>query len=347
MALQPPIIVTMGEPAGIGPEVILKAWLQRREKALPAFAVLGDADFLAGTASGLGLDVPVQECSAGDAPARFPDTLPVLPCAGAVSAQAGKPSKSDATLITGWIESGVAMVMEGAGSALVTAPINKHALYGAGFEHPGHTEFLASLAERHTGGKAQAVMMLAGPQLRTVPVTIHIPLARVCEELTAELLEATIRITHHDLRQRFAIVEPVVAVAGLNPHAGESGSMGYQEMEVIVPLLDSLRAEGMRIKGPLPADTMFHASARKTYDVAICMYHDQALIPAKTLAFDEAVNVTLGLPFIRTSPDHGTALDIAGKGIARPDSMIAAIRMAGEMAGREAAARKASAGSRS
>lgn len=329
-----PLAVTMGEPAGIGPEVILKSWLQRQERHLPPFMVLGDASYLAKLAEALGLDVTMRECSAEEATAVFPHALPVLSSADRVSAEPGKLSAKDANLVTGWIQTGVDLVMSGKASGLVTAPINKHALYEAGFEHPGHTEFLGALAKAHDP-TARPVMMLAGPELRTVPVTIHIPLARVPDTLNSADIAATIWIAAHDLNKRFGIRKPRIAVAGLNPHAGENCSLGEEDMTTIEPAIAACRMQGIDVWGPLPADTMFHASARKSYDVAICMYHDQALIPAKTLAFDEAVNVTLGLPFIRTSPDHGTALDIAGKGVARPDSMIAAIRMAGEMAQRE------------
>jgi 4-hydroxythreonine-4-phosphate dehydrogenase len=229
------------------------------------------------------------------------------------------------------IDRSVEMALSGSASAVVTCPIAKKPLYDAGFAFPGHTEYLAHLAERRTGKAIRPVMMLAGPELRTIPVTIHIPLADVSKVLTSELVFETGYIVAHDLKTRFGMDRPRLAVAGLNPHAGEGGAMGHEDAEIVLPAVERLRVLGIDARGPLPADTMFHARARKTYDAALCMYHDQALIPAKTLAFDEAVNVTLGLPFIRTSPDHGTAFDIAGQGVAKPDSLIAALRMAAEL----------------
>ena len=225
----------------------------------------------------------------------------------------------------------------GRASAVVTNPIAKSALYKAGFEFPGHTEYLAALAERFAPGPHRAVMMLAGPDLRTVPVTIHIPLAEVPKRLTTELIVATGRIVARDLARRFGIAAPRIAVCGLNPHAGEDGAIGREDIEVVPPAVAALRAEGIDAFGPLPADTLFHAAARARFDAALGMYHDQALIPIKTLAFDEGVNVTLGLPFVRTSPDHGTAFEIAGTGRARPDSLVAALRLAAVLAGNEAA----------
>ena len=244
----------------------------------------------------------------------------------------GKPLAANAAGIIEAIDRAVADTLGGTASGVVTLPIAKKPLYDAGFPFPGHTEYLAHLAETATGRPVRPVMMLAGPKLRTVPVTIHIALSAVMAALTPELLEETIRITHADLVARFGLSRPRIAVSGLNPHAGEDGAMGREEIEVIAPVLDRLRGEGMAITGPLPADTLFHDRARAEYDVAVCMYHDQALIPAKALGFDDAVNVTLGLPFIRTSPDHGTAFAIAGTGAARPDSLVAALKMAARMA---------------
>jgi 4-hydroxythreonine-4-phosphate dehydrogenase len=241
----------------------------------------------------------------------------------------GRPQPAQAQAVIDVIARAVALVQEGQAHALCTAPIHKQALQeGAGFAFPGHTEYLAHLA-----GVPRVVMMLAAPDLRVVPATIHIPLAEVPQALTPDLLDATIRITHAALIRDFGLANPRLAVAGLNPHAGEGGRMGREEIEVIAPVLDRLRAEGMDLRGPLSADTMFHAVARAGYDAAIAMYHDQALIPVKTLDFDRGVNVTLGLPFIRTSPDHGTALDIAGQGRANPTSLIEALRLAGTLAG--------------
>jgi 4-hydroxythreonine-4-phosphate dehydrogenase len=242
--------------------------------------------------------------------------------------------------VIGAIDHAVALAQRGETAGLVTNPIHKATLTQSGFGFPGHTEYLAHLASRHTGRDVMPVMLLAGPDLRTVPVTIHIALADVPRMLTTELIAATARITASDLKSRFGIARPRLAIAGLNPHAGEGGAMGSEDAAIVAPAVEMLKTEGIDATGPLPADTMFHPRARASYDAALCMYHDQALIPAKTLAFDEAVNVTLGLPFIRTSPDHGTAFDIAGKGIARADSLIAALRLARRLAdsGRRAAA---------
>ncbi len=329
-----PLAISIGEPAGIGPETILKAWLARGQRSIPPFAVMGGAGHLQAVADHLGLNVHVRPCKAGEIATIFEKALPVVGLVDEypVRADYGHDHPDDARTVGNSIIAAVQGAQAGRYCGIVTAPINKNALYKAGFEFPGHTEFLADLASRTTGKSVQPVMMLAGPQLRTVPVTIHLALGEVIPALTGELIVETCRITARDLTKRFGLTRPRLAVSGLNPHAGENGSMGREEIEIIVPAIEQLRAEGLAVEGPLPADTMFHASARQNYDVAICMYHDQALIPAKTLAFDDAVNVTLGLPFIRTSPDHGTAYNIAGKGIANPSSMIAAIKMAGQMA---------------
>jgi len=331
-SLAPPLAVTAGEPAGIGPEIILKSWLERQQENLPPFAVVGDPGYLERLAGDLRLEVPVAACDPFQAVGLFSSALPVISLPGQFQAKPGKPATPDAKLVAGAIEEAVRLAFAGAVSGIVTAPINKKALYDSGFEFPGHTEFLAALAGRHTGKPVRPVMMLAGPELKTVPVTIHIALSEVMAALTPDLIQETATITAHDLQQRFGIASPRLALSGLNPHAGEEGAMGREEIEIIAPVIAELRRAGIDATGPWPADTLFHARARKGYDAVLCMYHDQALIPAKTLAFDDAVNVTLGLPFIRTSPDHGTAYDIAGKGIANPSSMIAAIRMAGEMA---------------
>jgi 4-hydroxythreonine-4-phosphate dehydrogenase len=248
----------------------------------------------------------------------------------------GKPLPENAAGVIEAIERTVALTLSGETSAVVTCPIAKKPLYDAGFKHPGHTEFLAELASKHLGRTVIPVMMLAGPELRAVPVTIHIPLVDVPRLLTKDDILEVAYITAQELTDRFGIAAPRIAISGLNPHAGEGGALGKEDDAIIRPAVEELQREGINAWGPLPADTMFHAQARVTYDVAICMYHDQALIPAKALAFDETVNVTLGLPFIRTSPDHGTAFDIAGKGIARPDSLIASIRLAQELAENEA-----------
>lgn len=331
----PPLAVSIGEPAGIGPEILLAAWSARKALALPAFYVLGDTELLAARARRVGLDVPIRETTPESAEEAFSAALPVVPLENRLSDVPGAPSPANATGVIEAIRRVVQDVLCGRAAGLVTCPIAKKPLYDAGFEHPGHTEYLGHLAEQATGQPANAVMMLAGPELRTVPMTVHQALETVAGSLNQETIERTGEIVARDLATRFAIPSPRLAVAGLNPHAGEGGAMGRQEIEIIAPAVRALRAAGINAFGPLPADTMFHAAARKNYDAALCMYHDQALIPVKTLAFDETVNVTLGLPFIRTSPDHGTAFDIAGKGIARPDSLVAAIRLARLLADNE------------
>ncbi|MGN6549300.1 MAG: 4-hydroxythreonine-4-phosphate dehydrogenase PdxA [Pararhizobium sp.] len=326
------LALTMGDPAGIGPDITLDAWLRRRELKLSPFIALADPAVLAGRSRRLGLDVPIAEVSPEAAPAHFATALPVLPvsCGGPVAA--GKPATAAAGAVIASIEAAVALASSGACGAVVTNPIAKSVLYGAGFGFPGHTEFLAHLAETRTGQPVMPVMMLAGPKLKAVPVTIHIPLSEVPRQLTTELIVRTVRIVDADLRSRFRIARPRLAISGLNPHAGEDGALGREDIEIVMPAIAALAAEGLDVRGPLPADTMFHDSARAEYDAAICMYHDQALIPAKALGFDDSVNVTLGLPFIRTSPDHGTAFSLAGTGTARSGSLVAALRLAAELA---------------
>jgi 4-hydroxythreonine-4-phosphate dehydrogenase len=314
------VAISCGEPAGIGPEVAAKAWA----------ALKGEIPLLwIGDPRHLPEDTPWQAVEGPEAaPKVCASALPVLVRDFGSGSTPGKANPAHAAGVIDAIEVGVALAQSGRADAICTAPIHKKALAdGAGFAYPGHTEFLAAL-----GGADQVVMMLASDLLRVVPATIHIPLAEVPQALTAALLTDTILITHAALRRDFGIERPRIAVAGLNPHAGEGGRMGREEIEMMIPVLDALRAEGIEILGPLPADTMFHPAARARYDAAVCAYHDQALIPIKTLDFDGGVNVTLGLPFVRTSPDHGTAFDIAGEGIANPASMIAAIRMAARMA---------------
>lgn len=322
-----PLVLTSGEPAGIGLEIALAAWRALRDG--PVFFLLADFDHVAALAG----DTPLVRIAAPDeAGPAFAKGLPVLHHAFAAANRPGHPDPANATAVVAVIEQAVALVRSGKAAALVTNPIHKKALAdGAGFAYPGHTEFLAAL-----GGVDRAVMMLAAPGLRVVPVTIHIPLAEVPHALTGELIVSTARITATALTRDFGLAQPRLAVAGLNPHAGEGGRMGAEEIALIAPAIAGLRAEGLDVTGPLPADTMFHADARATYDAALCMYHDQALIPLKTLDFHGGTNVTLGLPFIRTSPDHGTALDIAGRGVANPSSLVAALRMAAEMAARKA-----------
>lgn len=323
------LALTQGDPAGIGPEIALKAWLARREAGLAPFVLLADPALLRATAEALGLDVPVREVEPEEAPSVFPAALPVAPLGLPAAARPGHPDAATAPGTIRSIERAVALVRAGRARAVVTNPIAKHVLTGAGFPHPGHTEFLAALAG---DPPPRPVMMLWSEGLAVVPVTVHIPLSAVPAALTADLVVETGRIVARDLRERFRVPEPRLAVAGLNPHAGESGTMGREDDAVIRPAVERLRAESVRAWGPIPADTLFHARARAGYDAALAMYHDQALIPIKTIAFDEAVNVTLGLPFVRTSPDHGTAFDIAGRGVARPDSLVAALRLADRLA---------------
>ncbi|PJE37264.1 4-hydroxythreonine-4-phosphate dehydrogenase PdxA [Pseudooceanicola lipolyticus] len=315
-----PIALSCGEPAGIGPELALRAWQVLRDSC--PFVWIGDPRHLPPDSPVAELDDPAQ---AMDASAT---ALPVLPHRFAAPATPGIADPRNARGVIEVLERAVGLVQSGAAAALCTAPIHKKALIdGAQFAYPGHTEFLAALA-----GVERVVMMLASDQLRVVPATIHIALAQVPQVLTPALLRATIEITARDLTRRFGLARPRIAVAGLNPHAGEGGAMGGEELDWIAPLIAELAAEGLQITGPHPADTLFHAAARARYDVAVAMYHDQALIPIKTLDFDRGVNVTLGLPFIRTSPDHGTAFDIAGKGLANPSSLIEALKLAQRMA---------------
>lgn len=331
--LERPLLLTQGDPAGIGPELALQAWLRRQAEALPPFAVLADPVHLEQVAKDRGWTVPIASVDPAQAVAAFPQTLPVIPLNATVRAQLGRPDPSSAPSVIEAIETSVRLVRNGAASAIVTNPISKHVLYSAGFQHPGHTEFLAALAGQD-GRAHHPVMMLWSEQLAVVPVTVHIPLSKVPAALTSDLIVLTGRIVARELKERFGLANPRLALTGLNPHAGENGSMGTEDQAIIAPAKAALQAEGIAVEGPLPADTMFHPRARKNYDAALAMYHDQALIPIKTIAFDEAVNVTLGLPFVRTSPDHGTAFDIAGKGIARPDSLIAAIKLAARLGAR-------------
>ncbi|QPC93892.1 4-hydroxythreonine-4-phosphate dehydrogenase PdxA [Mesorhizobium sp. INR15] len=326
------LALSVGDPSGVGPEIALAAWQARDDAALPPFYLLADPALVTARARQLGISAPIIETTPELAAGLFSRALPVVPLDARFVDSPGRPDPANAAGTIEAIDRAVADCLAGKAAAVVTCPIAKKPLYDAGFRFPGHTEYLAHLSARHSGVEVMPVMLLAGPDLRTVPVTIHIALAEVPKALTTELIVATARITAADLANRFGIAKPRLAVAGLNPHAGEGGSMGLEDERIIRPAIDSLRAEGIDAFGPLPADTLFHARARTSYDVAICMYHDQALIPAKALAFDEAVNVTLGLPFIRTSPDHGTAFDIAGKGLARPDSLMAALRLARQLA---------------
>ena len=325
-----PLALTSGEPAGIGPDITIKAWLRRKELKLPPFYLLGDRGSLADRAKALGLEIKLADVRPEAALDAFADALPVVATGCAATARPGQPDGTSANAAMASIRQGVGDVVAGRAGALVTNPIAKSVLYRAGFRHPGHTEFLAELAAT-AGRTPQPVMMLWSPALVVVPVTIHLSLREAIARLSTDLIVTTIRIVVADLKTRFGLANPRLAVAGLNPHAGEDGSLGSEDRTIVTPAVEILRGEGIGIRGPLPADTMFHEAARKTYDCAICMYHDQALIPIKTIAFDDAVNVTLGLPFIRTSPDHGTAFDIAGSGRANPSSLIAALRLAARM----------------
>jgi 4-hydroxythreonine-4-phosphate dehydrogenase len=324
----------MGEPAGIGGEIALAAWQRRRDETVPPFYLIDDPTRLAALARRLGWCVAIHAIGVpAEAAVVFGAALPVLPLSAAPRADPGLPDPADARLVLEAIDRAVADARDGRAAAVVTNPINKDALYRAGFNHPGHTEYLAEIA----GLKGPAVMMLACPELRVVPVTIHHALRDAIGLVTTEAIVHAGTIVDAALRRDFGISAPRLAIAGLNPHAGESGGLGREDIDIVAPAVARLREAGIDARGPLAADTMFHPAARATYDAALCMYHDQALIPIKTIDFDGGVNVTLGLPFIRTSPDHGTAFDIAGMGTARPDSLIAALRLAGEMATRRAA----------
>jgi 4-hydroxythreonine-4-phosphate dehydrogenase len=317
------LALTMGDPAGIGPEITTAAWRLLRDSG-PAFVAIGDPDLFA-------QHVPVRAVQTLDA-ADFSDALPVLAVKLAAPARPGHPDGANAAAIVASIETAVRLAQSGAASAIVTNPISKAVLLNAGFAHPGHTEFLAAL----TGASGQEIMMLACPDLRVVPVTIHVSLRRALDLLTTDAIVKVARTTHAALQRDFAIAAPRLAIAGLNPHAGESGHMGDEEQTLIEPAIAQLRADRIDATGPYPPDTMFTALARPRYDAAICHYHDQALIPLKTLDMTGGVNITLGLPIVRTSPDHGTAFDIAGQGIADPASLIAAITMAAAIAANRA-----------
>jgi 4-hydroxythreonine-4-phosphate dehydrogenase len=322
------LALTLGEPAGIGPDIAIAVWRRRQELDLPPFYILADPDFLRRRAEQLGDAVALAVVEPTAAEATFRNALPVVDIGIDVTAEAGRPDDTSAPAALAAIRRAVDDVCTGVAAAVVTNPVAKNILYRSGFTEPGHTEYLAKLAEAATGIAAQPVMLLWSPELAVVPVTIHLPLKDVFARLTTDLIVETGRIVARDLRSRFGIAQPRLAIAGLNPHAGEQGALGDEDLAVVQPAVQRLIADGIDARGPLPADSMFHQAARENYDVALAMYHDQALIPIKTLAFDHAVNVTLGLPFVRTSPDHGTAFDIAGTGRADPSSLIAAIRLA-------------------
>ena len=335
-----PLALTQGDPSGIGPELTLKAWLKTHDKPdAPPFLAVANPDHLAAIARDLDLKVPIKIVAGAEAAPVFRHALPVYALNHSVAGKPGTPDVRDAAGTVASIETCVRLIGAGKASAIVTNPIAKEIFYRASFRHPGHTELLAELAERFFGERARAVMLIWSPQFAVVPATIYVPLARVPALLTRELLVETGVIVAEGLASRFGIKKPRLAFTGLNPHAGEGGTMGREEIEVIAPALATLAAAGVAVSGPHAADSLFRPIARKSYDAVVAMYHDQALIPVKTVAFEHAVNVTLGLPLIRTSPDHGTAFDIAGKGIADPASLIAALRLAGKLARRASQAR--------
>lgn len=325
------LALSQGDPAGIGPEIALQAWRRAARDGGPPFLLFADPDLMRETAARLAPDVAIEEADAADAAAVFPRALPVARLKHKAAGRPGAPRAGDAGSVVEAIESAVACARAGDAHAVVTNPIAKSRLYEAGFRFPGHTEFLAELAREGAGPAPRPVMMIWSETLAVVPATIHVPLRAAPDLLSVDLLVETGRIVARDLAARFSIAAPRLAFSGLNPHAGEGGSMGREEIEIVAPAVAALRAAGIQAFGPLPADTMFHARARENYDVAICMTHDQALIPVKTLAFDSGVNVTLGLPFLRTSPDHGTAFDIAGQGVANASSLVAALDLAARL----------------
>ena len=329
-----PLALTLGEPAGIGPDITFAAWRRRAEFGLAPFYLLADPGFVARRAERIAPDVTIAVVEPQAAGAAFETALPVVDIGVTVSAEPGHPDRSSAPAALTAIRRAVADVYRGVASAIVTNPIAKNVLYRSGFAEPGHTEYLGKLVEEATGVAVRPVMMLWSPELAVVPVTIHLALKDVVARLTTDLIVETGRIVARDLRDRFDIARPRLAIAGLNPHAGEDGALGDEDQSVVRPAVERLRSEGINARGPLPADSLFHEAARASYDVALAMYHDQALIPIKTLAFDHAVNVTLGLPFVRTSPDHGTAFDIAGTGRADPASLIAALQLAARLSSR-------------
>ena len=327
-----PIALTMGDPAGISTEITALAWKQRRALDLPPFFVISRKSLFEEYTSVSGQKLALKVIRSPDEAIEvFTDALPVLELPENISVRMGVAEPKTGMMTVRSIEMAVDFVHTKSASSVVTNPINKHVLYQAGFAFPGHTEYLANLAEKWGEESVKPVMMLASSELRTVPLTVHIPLEDVAKNISFDLIVETARILSNDLKKFFRLQSPRLAVAGLNPHAGENGAMGRAEIDIIEPAIKSLRSEGVNITGPHPADTLFHAAARKNYDVVIGMYHDQALIPIKTLGFDEGVNTTLGLPFVRTSPDHGTAYDIAGKNMANPTSLIEAIKMAHSM----------------
>jgi 4-hydroxythreonine-4-phosphate dehydrogenase len=332
MAGLAPIAISMGEPAGIGPDLILQLYAGRRDTPLPPFIIVGSMAFLAARARRLGLNINFAQVTTAEAAAHFPVALPVLHVEGLVPDKPGETSALSGKVVIESIARAVGEALSGNVRAVVTAPIHKAALYTAGFKYPGHTEYLAALCANGEGAPLP-VMMLAHDTLRVVPLTIHVPLHRVAAMVTGKLIRDTVLVVEHDLRTRFGVEEPRIAIAGLNPHAGENGSIGTEDRDIILPAVIEMQHNGSKVEGPIPADTLFHPPNWRKYDAVIAMYHDQALIPIKTVAFDQAVNVTLGLPLVRTSPDHGTAFDLAGTGKASTASMLSAIQLADRLAG--------------
>ncbi|MBL4603674.1 MAG: 4-hydroxythreonine-4-phosphate dehydrogenase PdxA [Emcibacteraceae bacterium] len=327
-----PIAVTIGDPSGIGPEVIMKAWYKRKEFTLSPFFVIGSVKLIQQQASLLNLDIPVSNITRpSQAVHVFASTLPVLDLGLGDDFEFGIPTLDTAKMVIASIDKAVELIISGKARAMATAPIHKAALYEAGFKSPGHTEYLAELSEKFTGEEYHPVMMLASEELCVVPLTIHVALKDVPGLISHKLLIKTIGTIHSSMQKYFNLPNPSIAVSGLNPHSGENNSMGNEDSEIIAPAIEALKKQGVRVTGPMPADTMFHKAARDKYDVALCTYHDQALIPIKTIDFDAGVNVTLGLPIVRTSPDHGTALNIAGKCLANPTSMINSLLLADRM----------------
>ncbi len=334
-----PLALTMGEPAGIGGEIALQAWQALAPKQKTPFFVIDDPARLTDLARQTTPEVPVEPIGApAEAMAVFPRAVPVLPMAVPKAVAPGQPARENAAAVVDSVKRAVSLVQAGEAAAVVTNPIHKQTLYDGGFRFPGHTEFLADLA----GGDAAPVMMLACPGLRVVPVTVHVSLARAAASLSTEAIVQAGKVTAAALRDDFAIARPRLTIAALNPHAGEGGALGREELDIIIPAITELRGAGIEVAGPAPADTLFHAKARAGYDAVLCMYHDQALIPLKTIDFEHGVNITLGLPFVRTSPDHGTAFEIAGTGRASPASLLAAMATAGAMATARATAQRRS-----
>lgn len=332
-----PLALSMGDPAGIGPDISLQAWADRASNALPAFVVVGDLEQLRERARILGLDIPIERVDTTDSVHEaFASALPVFPVKLPAKVKPGVPDAASAAAIIEAIDICVQWVQSGKARAVVTNPINKRLLYEAGFKHPGHTEYLAELCTTPTF-TPRPVMMLTCGELRVVPVTVHIPLKQVPGALTQQMIVETVEITARELRGSFGVSTPSLAVTGLNPHTGEEGTLGREEIETIAPAIETLKARGIDVTGPFPADAIFQKRTRNQYDAIVAMYHDQALIPVKTLAFDSTVNVTLGLPIIRTSPDHGTAYELAGTGEANPGSLIESLKLAAALAARRMA----------